>query len=153
MRTETFLAAPPVKVIRVFDGLDPAGLRAVLADVAGPGAWRPELPVLIDVRPVAQAPDRSEAERIAEVLAEGTKAGVRLAVLAAPGASYGVARMIGIMAENRGGGAPAFLEPRAAVRWLAGHPEPSLIERGSPPSEGLHMAGRRSDADESRHEA
>jgi hypothetical protein len=93
--------------------------EAVVAALIAQFRSRPFRAVLFDVRLLEYVPLPEEARRIAATHgAFGAEHGVRLAYLASPGAQYGVARMVQVLAEAHGVQASVFTSYEPAVRWL-----------------------------------
>ncbi len=93
----------------------------VAAIVARPGSAAPPpgTCVLIDIRDRPDLPNRVEAGAIADGLANvQVVRGYRIAVLALPGAQFGVARMVSALAELRGASLGAFSDEHEALAWL-----------------------------------
>lgn len=77
--------------------------------------------VLIDIRELAYLPTAEEAHSLGEWYATFSVAcRARIAFLAPPGAEFGVARMVGIIAELRGAAAAVFSDSADALAWLQG---------------------------------
>ena len=87
-------------------------LRAAAAPVARPR-------VLVDIRELEYIPAPAEARILANLYSAFSRAHrARIAFLAPPGAEYGVARMVSIIAELGGATTGAFTDEGDALRWL-----------------------------------
>lgn len=91
----------------------------IIAALSAHALVQPLRAVLFDVRLLEFIPNPDEARRIAATHgAFGAELGVRMAYLTPPGAQYGVARMIQILAESYGVQASVFTSFEPAVHWL-----------------------------------
>ena len=117
------IAEPGVAVLRFREHATCDDLLAALRDLASDPALTPGAPVLVDTRAALFLPTQHQVLEIAALLAEERwLRGHRVAVVVGPGAQFGMARMISMMSELRGGVAGAFLDQEHAMTWLVPDP-------------------------------
>lgn len=75
--------------------------------------------VLLDILELEFIPSNADASVFSGGLAELGSAGLRIAIVAPPGAAYGVARMVAILTELVGARVTVFESREDAMRWFA----------------------------------
>jgi hypothetical protein len=115
----TWRADEDITVIVVDDGpTPPQEFSEAGAAMFAEGLWHPDRPVLLDLRsmnPAEASRYPQMRQRVAEWSQLGSSPPKRIALLALPGAIYGIARMVQTLA---GGDAEVFEDEQDARTWL-----------------------------------
>jgi hypothetical protein len=99
-----------------------AGIGELMRRIADDARVTPATRVLVDARGLELDLPTSELEQIAEWHASDLGAARTSAVVIRPGLGYGLARMLGALAESRGAKLAVFTDYEDALAWLRSQP-------------------------------